>query len=126
MGLIIVFAIAVAVGVIVFRLTGGGVPASDPDDVMPWAGGESTGTRRTRGACSAAPRRSDQDPGVAGDRDPGGDGAPIVAFTFERRAGTRRVVGIGAVAIAFSLYGIGMLIARILSAGSGTCTDCPI
>jgi hypothetical protein len=119
MGLVIVFAIAVAVGVIVFRLTGGGVPASQPDDVMPWAGGEVAERRapEARAPSAASSTRIQVSPETE---------IPVVTARrswhsrLNGALGLVVLIGIGAVAIAFGLYGIGMLIARILSAGSGT------
>ncbi|HEY6566317.1 MAG TPA: hypothetical protein VI341_02265 [Actinomycetota bacterium] len=108
MGLIIVFAIAVAVGVIVFRLTGGGEVGVNEEPTA----GVSAGAASTRLQVS---------PDTA---------IPVVTA---RRSWHSRLngalglviaIGVGAVAIALTIYGIGMLIARILSSGTGT--DVPV
>lgn len=102
MGLFIVFAIAVAVGVMTFRLTGSGEVSSDPG---------------AAGSSSEPAARIQVSPDTA---------LPVVTARrswhsrLNGALGLVIVIGVGAVAIAFTLYGIGMLIARVLSSGSGT------
>ena len=106
MGLIIVLAIAVAVGVMTFRLTGGGTVSDD---------------RAETGVPSTGPsERIQVSPDTA---------IPVVTARrswhsrLNGALGLVIVIGVGAVAIAFTLYGIGMLIARILSSEPTGRTD---
>lgn len=140
MGLIIVLAIAVTVGVLVFLLTDGGEigtggdaafsgvagsssegepPSGGADDVQQWAGGEVGGP-----ASSAGPL-----PGRTVVQVSPETSIPVVATSRSWQArlsgalGLVVAIGIGAIAIALTLYGIGMLIARLVSAGTGSGSD---
>jgi hypothetical protein len=124
-GIVIVLAIAVTVGVLVYRLTDSGdvatqveipLPEAAPDDVLQWAGGE-VGDRDV----VAAGEAPDSDPArlrVSPETE-----IPVVSA---RRSWSSRLsgglglvvaIGVGAVAIALTLYVLGTLVARLISAG---------
>lgn len=122
MGYVIVLAIAVAVGVLVYRLTdageiateaanpGSAEPVASPDDVDQWVGGEAAEPMGTR----PGPDRIRVSPEID---------IPVVnakrSWTSRVNGGLGLVVAIamGALAIALFLYGVGTLIARLVSAG---------
>jgi hypothetical protein len=141
MGLIIVLAIAITVGVLVFLLTDGGEigtggdaafsgvagsssegepPAGGADDVQQWAGGEVGGPASSAGGPSPGRTVVQVSPETS---------IPVVATSRSWQArlsgalGLVVAIGIGAIAIALTLYGIGMLIARLVSAGTGSGSD---
>ena len=138
MGFLIVIAIAVTVGVLVYRLTDGGEPAAGtleegpspevattataggqvsaattPSDVEEWAGGDVDSPGRARPGPSPGPRRVELSPEAGS--------IPVVGArpSWHSRLGGALgllvAVGLGAIAIAGTLYLAGTMIARLIS-----------
>ncbi len=138
MGFLIVIAIAVTVGVLVYRLTDGGEPAAAtiedgpppesaatataggqtaaataPSDVEEWAGGDVDSPGRARPGPSPGPRRVELSPEAGS--------IPVVGArpSWHSRLGGALgllvAVGLGAIAIAGTLYLAGTMIARLIS-----------
>ena len=114
MGTVLVVLIAVAVGVLVFRLTAGGMeptrsaePATPgPDDeVGVWSGGEGD----TRSA--SAERRTEVPEGYI----PVAPGAPSWHARLGGAMGLVIAVAIGAIALAFSLWAFVSFVSRLVS-----------
>jgi len=137
-GFLIVIAIAVTVGVLVYRLTDGGEPAAatiedgpppesaatatagdqtaeatTPSDVEEWAGGDVDSPGRARPGPSPGPRRVELSPEAGS--------IPVVGVrpSWHSRLGGALgllvAVGLGAIAIAGTLYLAGTMIARLIS-----------
>jgi hypothetical protein len=137
-GFLIVIAIAVTVGVLVYRLTDGGEPAvgtpedgpspelaatataggqataaTAPSDVEEWAGGDVGSPGRTHPRPSPGPRRVELSPEAGS--------IPVVGArpSWHSRLGGALgllvAVGLGAIAIAGTLYLAGTMIARLIS-----------
>jgi hypothetical protein len=136
-GFLIVIAIAVTVGALVYRLTDGGEPAgtledgpsaelaasattggqasaaSTPSDVGEWAGGVVDSPGRSRPTPPAGPRRVELSPEAGS--------IPVVAArpSWHSRLGGALglliAVGLGAIAIAGTLYLAGTMVARLIS-----------
>ena len=137
MGFLIVIAIAVTVGVLVYRLTDGGEPApgaledgpspepaaassggqatavTTPSDVEEWAGGDVDSPGRARPTPPQGPRRVELSPEAGS--------IPVVGArpSWHSRLGGALgllvAVGLGAIAIAGTLYLAGTMIARLIS-----------
>ena len=138
MGFLIVIAIAVTVGVLVYRLTDGGEPAlgtpedgpspefaatataggqataaTSPSDVEEWAGGDVDSPGKPRPRRSSEPRRVELSPEAGS--------IPVVGArpSWHSRLGGALgllvAVGLGAIAIAGTLYLAGTMIARLIS-----------
>ncbi len=138
MGFLIVIAIAVTVSVLVYRLTDGGEPASGtledglspepaaagsvggqatavttPSDVEEWAGGDVDSPGKARPAPPQGPRRVELSPEAGS--------IPVVGArpSWHSRLGGALgllvAVGLGAIAIAGTLYLAGTMIARLIS-----------
>jgi len=115
-GTVLVVLIAVAVGVLVFRLTAGGMeptrsaePATPgPDDeVGVWSGGEGEG----RSARASTERRSEVPEGYI----PVAPGAPSWHARLGGAMGLVIAVAIGAIALAFSLWALVSFVSRLVS-----------
>jgi hypothetical protein len=128
-GFLIVLAIAVTVGVLVYRLTDGGEPTAEPiedtafatgssapvagrpSDVEEWAGGEVEPPHR--GTPAGAPRRVELSPEAGS--------IPVVGVRpswhsrLNGAMGLIVAVGLGAIAIAGALYLAGSMVARLIS-----------
>ena len=136
MGFLIVIAIAVTVGVLVYRLTDGGEPAAGtiedgpspapaataggqavrattPSDVGEWAGGDVDSPGKARPTPPQGPRRVELSPEAGS--------IPVVGArpSWHSRLGGALgllvAVGLGAIAIAGTLYLAGTMIARLIS-----------
>ena len=137
MGFLIVIAIAVTVGVLVYRLTDGGEPTpgtlddgpspgpaaasvggqatagTTPSDVEEWAGGDVDSPGRARPTPPQGPRRVELSPEAGS--------IPVVGArpSWHSRLGGALgllvAVGLGAIAIAGTLYLAGTMIARLIS-----------
>ena len=138
MGFLIVIAIAVTVGVLVYRLTDGGesavgtpedglapqltakataggqaTAAAAPSDVGEWAGGDVDPPGRARPTPPQGPRRVELSPEAGS--------IPVVGArpSWHSRLGGALgllvAVGLGAIAIAGTLYLAGTMIARLIS-----------
>ena len=124
---VLVLAIAVAVGVLVYRLTAGGedpvgrgVPAAPgDDDVGRWTGGEvppAASSSSTRPSATRE-RSSGPPPGYI----PVAPGAPSWRARLGGAMGLVIAVAVGAIALALSLWALVSLVARLFSdAGGGT------
>jgi hypothetical protein len=113
-GTVLVVTIAVAVGVLVYRLTAGGeeVPAVPEDDVGTWAGGESGSPETVRPS-----ERSIEVP--EGYIRVSGSG-PSWHARLGGAMGLVIAVAVGAIALALSLWALGALLARLFAqAGAG-------
>jgi hypothetical protein len=125
MGFLLVFAVAVAVGVLVYRLTAGGdetprvaepaTPAPDADGSA-WVGGEVFGEPREGAVAGPEPPRAGPPEGYI----PVTPGASSWHARLGGAMGLVIAVAIGAIALALSLWAVGTLVARLVSdAGSG-------
>lgn len=119
MGTVLVLAIAVAVGVLVYRLTaGGGEPTGTvepttpgPDDeVGGWGGGE-TGARRSTGTMAPTERRAEVPEGYI----PVASGGPSWHARLGGAMGLVIAVAIGAILLAFSLWALVSVVSRLVS-----------
>jgi hypothetical protein len=106
-GIVLVLAIAVAVGVLVYRLTDGGQPASAAPDAGPaepdeaaWGGG--------------APPQSAR-PEVPEGYIPVSEGAPSWHARLGGAMGLVIAVAVGAIGLAFSLWALVELISRLFA-----------
>jgi hypothetical protein len=127
-GTLVVLAAAIAVGVLVYRLTAGGGDAEgaeDPGaagDVSEWSGGEAVAGHAGEAGAAPMPTGSPQRGAAVSDRPAIPDGyipvAPASPSWHARLGGLMGLViavGAGAIALALSLYAIGSLIARLVS-----------
>ncbi|CAN5721181.1 hypothetical protein BH18ACT17_BH18ACT17_06870 [soil metagenome] len=123
MGTVLVLAIAVGVGVLVYRLTAGGgevtsvadpVPPATDDDVGRWAGGEvpSSGS-----AGSVATRERREAPEGYIQVSPG---SPSWNSRLGGAMGLVIAVAVGAIALALSLWALVSVVARLFSDAGGT------
>ncbi len=118
MGTVLVVAIAVAVGVLVYRLTAGGgeptgtveptTPGAD-DDVGGW-GGE-TGATRSTGTMAPPERRTEVPDGYI----PVASGGPSWHARLGGAMGLVIAVAIGAILLAFSLWALVSVVSRLVS-----------
>jgi hypothetical protein len=116
-GTVLVLTIAVAVGVLVYRLTAGegGAPAPGDDDVAAWSGGES-GPSPTPGTVRAAGRATMEVPeGYI----PVSEGTPSWNARLGGAMGLVIAVAIGAIALAASLWAAVSLLARLFADAGG-------
>ena len=141
MGFVIVLAIAVTVGVLVYRLT---APPNDvpdagferrdepaaaavvPDDVREWTGGDTEprpGASDASGATGASPETSGEPGPARVELSPDAGSIPVVRTRpswhsrLNGAMGLVVAIGIGAAAIALALYLVGTTIARMVSSG---------
>ena len=108
MGIVLVLAIAVAVGVLVYRLTAGGEPASAAPDAAPTERDESTWA----GASPPQPTRS---PEIPEGYIPVSEGAPSWHARLGGAMGLVIAVAAGAIGLAFSLWALVELISRLFA-----------
>ena len=122
MGTVLVLAIAVGVGVLVYRFTAGGgeapgasepMPPVSDDDVGRWAGGE---VPPSGSAGSVATRERRVPEGYI----PVSPGSPSWNSRLGGAMGLVIAVAVGAIALALSLWALVSVIARLFSDGGGT------
>jgi hypothetical protein len=128
-GTLVVLAAAIAVGVLVYRLTAGGGdaegaedPGATAGDVSEWSGEEAVAGHAGGVGAAPMPTGPPQRGAAVSDRPAIPDGyipvAPASPSWHARLGGLMGLViavGAGAIALALSLYAIGSLIARLVS-----------
>jgi hypothetical protein len=126
LGTVLVLAIAVGVGVLVYRLTAGGderAAAADPtppgeDDVSTWTGGEPSPAPADAGPSRAEADRPTQQARVPEGYIPVSAGAASWHDRLGGAMGLVIAVAVGAIALALSLWAVVVLVARLAS-GAG-------